>query len=80
MRCKPRCLHPAGIHVWLVHYALPPVAVRTGHGRPDQTLRAVRRGGRRQTKPVTAQTIRRKREKPFAAEYALLAELRLRRN
>jgi hypothetical protein len=29
--------------------------------------------------PVTGKTVGRKREKPFAAEYALLAELGLRR-
>jgi len=31
-------------------------------------------------KPVSAKTARTKREKPFAAEYALLAELGLARN
>jgi hypothetical protein len=80
----------AGLLQLVVEEALSVWLVRTTHYRRlrsgqdmDAPIRRYARydeGADDKRNPVTAKTIRRKREKPFAAEYALLAELGLRRN
>jgi hypothetical protein len=80
MRCKhtdcPRRAYTSG---WCsTHYR----RLRSGQPMDAPIRRYVRHqeGVSCSPEPVTPKTVRRKRKKPFAAEYALLAELGLGRN
>jgi hypothetical protein len=80
MRCKQDdCHRRAYTSGWCTtHYR----RLRSGQDMDAAIRRYVRyeEGADDKPNPVTAKTIRRRRKKPFAAEYALLAELGLGRN
>ncbi len=75
MRCKQHdCTRRAHTSGWCTtHYR----RLRSGQPRAYVHYDEDANGS---CKPVSAKTARTKREKPFAAEYALLAELGLARN
>jgi hypothetical protein len=80
MRCKhDDCTRRAYTSGWCsTHYR----RLRSGQPMDAPIRRYVRiqEGANGNREPVTMKTVGRKRRKPFEAEYALLAELGLRRN
>jgi hypothetical protein len=80
MRCKhDDCSRRAYTSGWCsTHYR----RLRSGQPMDAPIRRYVRlpEGADGNREPATTKTLRRKRKKPFEAEYALLAELGLRRN
>jgi hypothetical protein len=78
MRCKhDDCTRRAHTSGWCTtHYR----RLRSGQpmDAPIRRYTRLQQGASSSGEPATTTTVRRKRKKPFAAEYALLAELGLR--
>ena len=63
-----------------MYYALSALALRPANGYTDRAYVRYEEDADDNCQPVSVKATRPQREKPFAAEYALLAELRFGRN